>query len=112
MKIQSTMIMNTSILAAHGPSTKDGKVVIGGGAPKALNIPAGSTIEVADAVWLKDFAVAAKDLLASGEVVMVEDVVLSKADKAKANKIKAAELKAQLKALEGADSVKVVSDQE
>tara|TARA_R110000744_G_scaffold208461_11_gene327191 strand:+ start:7664 stop:8002 length:339 start_codon:yes stop_codon:yes gene_type:complete len=110
MKIKSTMVMNTSILAAHGPSVKDGKVVIGGGASKSLNIPAGSTIELADAVWLKDFAVAAKDLLAAGDVVIVEDVKLSKADKVKANKAKAADLKAQLKALETFDSDKAVSD--
>ena len=100
MKIKSNLEWNTSILKAHSPAVVDGRVVIGGGEPKSLNIIAGSTTEVEDKVWLEDFKVAAQDLIEAGAIAVVEDVKLSKVDKAKANKAKAAALKAQLKALE------------
>tara|TARA_R110000796_G_scaffold40420_3_gene100050 strand:- start:10558 stop:10881 length:324 start_codon:yes stop_codon:yes gene_type:complete len=106
MKIKSNLVMNTSILAPHSPSSIDGKVVIGGGVPVAVNIPAGSTIEIDDAVWLKDFAKAATDLISSGSLSILEEVKLSKADLAKAKKARAVALKAELAKLETAETNK------
>jgi 3-phosphoglycerate kinase len=100
MKIKSNVIWNLGILKAHQPSVKDGKVVIGGGMPKSLNIVAGSTIELNDQEWLDDFAEASKDLIEDGALTIVEDVKLSKEDKAKAKKAKSAKLKAEIKALD------------
>lgn len=100
MKLVSNLLWNTSILKAHSPAVVDGKVVIGGGEPKSLNIIAGSTLEVDDKVWTEDFELAAQGLIADGAITIVEGVKLSKADKAKAKKAKAAALKAQLAALD------------
>jgi hypothetical protein len=100
MKIKSNLEWNVGILKAHAPAVQDGKVVIGGGEPKALNIVAGSTIELNDQEWTEDFAVAAQELIDEGALTIVEDVKLSKEDKTKAKKAKIAAAKAALKALE------------
>lgn len=79
MKIKSNLIFNTSLLARHSTSQKDGKVVIGGSEPEGLVIPAGATLELEDAKW-KKFAVAAKPYLANGHLTMLEDVALTEAE--------------------------------
>jgi hypothetical protein len=71
MKIQSKLEFNTSLLARHKTEDKEAKtVVIGGLTPEYLNIPAGSTLELADDAW-KKFAHAAKGMLSNGDLVML-----------------------------------------
>lgn len=78
MKIKSNLVFNTSILARHTDKSKDAtKVVIGGALPEYLLIPAGSTIELADAEWAK-FAEAAKPLIKAGSLDLLEAPELSK----------------------------------
>ena len=94
------MIFNTALFSPHSPSQVDGKVIIGGGEPESLNIPAGSTIELDDKVWLRDFAEAAQADIDAGNLVVVEKVKMSAAEKTKAKKERAKKLKAELAALE------------
>lgn len=77
LKIKSNLEFNTSLLARHTAKDKNAtKVVIGGSLPEYLLIPAGSTIELEDLEW-KKFAGAAKPLLASGNLTLVEAPKLS-----------------------------------
>tara|TARA_R110000796_G_scaffold14055_10_gene46153 strand:- start:4487 stop:4816 length:330 start_codon:yes stop_codon:yes gene_type:complete len=99
MKVKSNLIFNTALLSAHAPAVQDGKVVIGGGVSKELNIPAGSTIEVVDAIWVRDFQEAAKDHIEHGSLTIVEDVKLSEADQDKADAAELKKLEAKAKKL-------------
>lgn len=100
MKVKSTLIFNTSLLAQHSPSQIDGKVVIGGSQPKDVILPAGATLEIEDSLWVKYFEGPAQELISAGYLEITEEVVLSKSDADKAKKAKTAALKAQLAELE------------
>lgn len=99
MKVKSTLPFNTSLLSQHGPSSKDGQVVIGGGAPREVNLPAGATLEIADKLWTEYFAAPAEAMLENGNLVIVEGVKLSKADQAAADKARLAAIAAEAKEL-------------
>jgi hypothetical protein len=106
MKIKSNLEFNTSVLARHTKLDKDAtSVVIGGSMPEYLLIPAGSTIELPDAQWVK-FAEAAKQLIKNEHLTLVEAPVLSEAEY---EAEKAKQLKSALAMVEKLSPKKVVS---
>ena len=71
MKIQSKLPFNTKLSASHcliGSIEDNAALLVGSALPNILRIPAGSTIELADAEW-KQYEKAAKGYLEKGSLV-------------------------------------------
>jgi len=105
MKIKSNLLFNTSLIARHTPSVQDGKVVIGGSVCESCVIPAGATLELPDAEYLK-FEESAAGLVESGALTILvkpkktlEEQAASDLAELKAIEEKAKALKAKLKAV-------------
>lgn len=100
MKVQSKLPFNTSLLSQHGGKSKDGQVVIGGGAPRDVILPAGATMEIADKLWKDYFAAPAEAMLENGDLVILVPVELTEAEQEAADAAEMAAMEARAKELE------------
>lgn len=84
MKIKSNLNFNTSIMASHSSGADgEGNVVVGGGQPKRLKIPAGATITLSDEEWPNFDTEATRGSIACGNFTLIESPVMSAEEQAK-----------------------------
>lgn len=88
MRVQNQVNFNTSIYAKH----------TGQGTPEYITVPAGSTLELEDAVWTEKFAKAAAPQLENGNLKITKSVALT------------AEAEAEAQAKQLAAAVKLIAD--
>ena len=99
MKVKSNLIFNTSLISQHGAKSKDGQVVIGGGAPRDVILPAGATMEIKDSIWKQYFAGPAEAMLKNGDLEITVPVQLTKAEQDAADEAELAAMEARAKEL-------------
>ena len=110
MKIKSHLNFNTSLFAPHKKATEGGKILIGSAQPDYINIPAGATLELADAEWAKySDTETAKLWLEKGILEITEAPVLTEEEQEAADAAELAEVEARAAELAAKKSKKTTS---